>query len=110
MKIFNYLALLLRGALLLFFLLFAAKNLDTVTLQFFLGQSWQLPLALLLFWIAANNNNRNNGVALALLASLGRVFSARREVVALRRQLDERVPPAKPPVDVLPTPPSDAVE
>ncbi len=104
MKIFNYLALLLRGALLLFFLLFAAKNLDTVTLQFFLGQSWQLPLALLLFIFFFL------GVALALLASLGRVFSARREVVALRRQLDERVPPAKPPVDVLPTPPSDAVE
>jgi uncharacterized integral membrane protein len=104
MKIFNYLALLLRGALLLFFLLFAAKNLDTVTLQFFLGQSWQLPLALLLFIFFFL------GVALALLASLGRVFSARREVVALRRQLDEKVPPAKPPVDVLPTPPSDAVE
>jgi uncharacterized integral membrane protein len=104
MKIFNYLALLLRGALLLFFLLFAAKNLDTVTLQFFLGQSWQLPLALLLFIFFFL------GVALALLASLGRVFSARREVVALRRQLDEKIPPAKPPVDVLPTPPSDAVE
>lgn len=103
MKIFNYLALLLRGALLLFFLLFAAKNLDTVTLQFFLGQSWDMPLALLLFIFFFL------GVALALLACLGRVFSARREVVALRRQLADKVPPARQPVDVVPTPPSDAV-
>jgi len=103
MKLFNYFALLLRGALLLFFLLFAAKNLDNVTLHFFLGQSWDFPLALLLFMFFFL------GVALALLACLGRVFSVRREVLALRRQLDEKTPPAKPPVDVLPTPPSDAV-
>jgi len=103
MKIVHYLALLLRAALLLFFLLFAAKNVDDVTLQFFLGVSWDVPLALLLFIFFFM------GVALALLACLGRVFSARREVAALRRQLDEKAVPAAPPVDVPPTPPSDAV-
>ncbi len=103
MKIFKYLTLLLRGTLLLFFLLFAAKNLDPVTLQFFLGQSWQVPLALLLFIFFFL------GVVLALLACLGRVFSVRREVAALRRQLADKAPLARGSAEALPAPPSDAV-
>ena len=48
MKLLRYLSWMLRAVLFLMLLLFALKNTEPVTLRFFFGESWQVPLVLLL--------------------------------------------------------------
>lgn len=81
MKAFRYVSWFLRAVLFLLLLLFALKNTDSVTLRFFFGESWQLPLVLLLliFFVF--------GAVLGLLACLPRIFRERREILALKRDL-----------------------
>lgn len=61
-------------------LLFALKNTEPVTLRFFFGESWQVPLVLLLLIFFAF------GAVLGVLAGVSRVLQHRREILALRRE------------------------
>jgi putative membrane protein len=64
---------------------FAMHNAAPIDLHFFLGYSWNAPLAmiLLVFFVV--------GATFGLLASLGQVFRLRRELVQLRKELKSRV-------------------
>lgn len=92
MKFVNYLSWLLRAALFTALFFFAVRNMDPVTLRFFLDETWQVPLivALLVFFVT--------GAGLGVVACLTRLFHQRREIVSLKRALraqegPERVPP-----------------
>ena len=73
-----------RGFLFVFVFLWGMLNDTPVTLKFFFGQSWQVPLALVLF-VALGI-----GAALGVLAALQRIFAQRRELIALAREIDFR--------------------
>lgn len=68
---------------------FAMHNANMVTLRFFLGYVWEVPLALLLlvFFVL--------GAIFGLLACVARMARLRREMVALRRELRGRGPASK---------------
>jgi lipopolysaccharide assembly protein A len=96
MKFFNYLSWFLRALLFAALFLFAVRNTDSVTLRFYFGQAWQMPLivALLVFFVF--------GAALGVIACLSRLLRQRREVVVLKRALRARgaagrSPPESPP-------------
>ena len=103
MKIIRYLSYLLRAVLFLLFLSFAARNMEPVALTFFLGQSWQLPLIVLLLIFLVF------GAALGVLAWLPRVFRDKREIQSLKRRLGEKDAAAAPKKEQIATPPADAV-
>lgn len=86
-KLFAYALKFARLILFLLLLAFAAKNTETVTVNFFLGHAWQLPLSLLLliFFVM--------GACLALLACVARSFRDKREIRALKAMLDQREDP-----------------
>ena len=68
-----------RLALFVVLLAFAAKNTDPVTLRFYFGLDWQVPLiALLLAFFLG-------GVVLGVLAMLGSWFAQRRRIARLQR-------------------------
>jgi putative membrane protein len=77
-------AWVIRGLLIIIILLFAMKNAEPMTLKFYFGQSWQAPVALVLFITLAL------GAALGLLAALERIFAQRREIQDLQRELRAR--------------------
>jgi len=64
----------------LFLLAFAGKNLDPVTLRFYLGESWQAPLILVLLAFFAA------GAAFGMVAMSGVLLRQRREIARLRRE------------------------
>lgn len=105
MKIIRYLSYLLRALLFLLFLAFAARNMEPVALTFFLGQTWQLPLIVLLLIFLVF------GAALGVLAWLPRVFRDKREIQSLKRRLGERDAATSAPQSqqVATPPPVDAV-
>jgi uncharacterized integral membrane protein len=88
---------LLKFALFAVLFGFAMHNADRVTLHFFLGYAWNLPLHVLLlaFFVL--------GAVFGLLACVSRMVKLRREVVRLRREVRNRssrtrpVPPQTPP-------------
>ncbi len=84
MKLLRYLGWALRVFIFTALFLFALKNTDPVTLRFYFDQSWQPPLVLLLLGFFAG------GIAVGVLATLGRVFRQRREILQLRRDLRAR--------------------
>ena len=55
-----------------------------MTLRFYLDQTWQVPLVLVILVFFAL------GAALGVLACLARLFAQRREILALKRELQER--------------------
>ncbi len=59
---------------------FAMHNASPVRLNFYLGSSWEAPLALILLVFLVL------GTAIGLLANLGQVIRLRREVLALRKE------------------------
>ncbi|HRP64921.1 LapA family protein [Thauera sp. WH-1] len=71
--------------LLLFFLLFgfAIKNDHLVTLSFFFGSQWQLPLVFVILLTFAA------GALLGVTATLASLIGQRREISRLRRQLEQ---------------------
>ena len=86
----------IRLAIFLFLLAFAARNSDPVTLRFYFDLAWQMPLvALLLAFFAA-------GALLGVAAALGVLIRQRREIGRLEREargrgaaLREVPPPAQ---------------
>lgn len=106
MKLIRYLSWLPRIALFVVFVLIAVKNMQPVSLHFFLGQTWDLPLVVLLLIFLVL------GAVLGVVAWLPRVFRDKREIQTLRRRLGEEVPlPANPAnrEPVASPPPADAV-
>ncbi len=85
-------------ALFVVLLAFAAKNTDPVTLRFYFGLDWQVPLIALLlaFFIG--------GVALGLLAMLGSWFAQGRRIARLQRA----DPPLKKPTPAIASQPPAA--
>jgi uncharacterized integral membrane protein len=87
------LAWALRIILFLALFLFALKNTASVNLRLYFDQVWQAPLILvLLVFFAA-------GAAMGVLAMLATVFTQRRDIARLRRELGNR------PRDASPEPP-----
>ena len=75
---------LIRAILFVVILLFAMKNATPVQLHLFFGTTWQAPLALVFFFALAS------GAVLGLLAGLERILAQRRELAALKRELELR--------------------
>jgi len=63
----------------LFLLAFAAKNLDPVTVRFYLDHDWQAPLVVVLLGFFAV------GVVLGMLAMVGTLLRQRREISRFKR-------------------------
>lgn len=84
MRFIKYLSWFLRALLFAALFLLAVRNTDSVTLRFYFGQAWQMPLivALLLFFVF--------GAVLGMLACLSRLLRQRREVLALKREIRAR--------------------
>jgi uncharacterized integral membrane protein len=80
------LSLLTKLALFLLMLGFAVKNMDSVTVRYFLGLEWQAPLAFVLLVLFAI------GVVAGILTSLGVIMRQRRELARLRRALRGQTP------------------
>ncbi len=80
LSVMRLLVWLLRAALFVVLLGFAAKNGEPVALRFFFGTAWQLPLvAVMLIFFAA-------GAAVGVAAVVGVLFRQRRELARLRRE------------------------
>ena len=80
----RYLIWLLRAVLFVLLLGFAVKNDQPVVLKYFFGYEWQASLVviLLVFFTV--------GVLIGVLAMLGNIFRQRRELAALRRELQSK--------------------
>ncbi len=76
----SYLTWFVRIVLFLLLLGFAVKNADTVRLQYFFGHEWQAPLMLILLVFFTL------GVAIGVLACLGKIFRQRREIATLKKK------------------------
>ncbi len=90
MKLLRYFAWLLRALLFLALFLLAAKNTDPVTVRFYFEQAWQLPLVFVMAGFFGL------GVVLALLACVSKWVALRREIAALKRELEVRSKPEPP--------------
>jgi len=80
----RYFTWLLKLAFFAIVLTFALKNTAPVTVHYYLGAEWEAPLilvALVFFTI---------GAALGLMAGLAQQFRQRREISALKRELQSR--------------------
>jgi lipopolysaccharide assembly protein A len=80
----RYLLWILKFALFVLILSFAAKNTETVSLRYYLGYEWQAPLVLVLLIFFCV------GVAVGIIASLGHLFRQRRQIAALKQELRVR--------------------
>ncbi len=76
-----YLKWLVRIVIFVLLLGFAVKNLELVTLNYFMGYQWQEPLVVILLAFTIL------GVIIGLLAAMTTMFRQRREIQALRREL-----------------------
>lgn len=81
----RYVAWSLRAILFLLLLGFAIKNDGAVTVRFFLGTEWQVPLVVVMLVMFAG------GVVLGATATVATLFSQRREIRRLKRA-SERTP------------------
>ena len=77
----RYLVWLLRAVLFLLLLGFAVKNDQPVVLKYFFGFEWQTSLVVILLCFFTV------GVLIGVLAMLTKMFRQRRELAALRREL-----------------------
>ena len=80
-RFINQLLWVLRALLFLVIFAFALLNTDVVTLHFFLGRTWELPMILVLLVFFAL------GAATGILACLSRLLGQRREIQKLARAL-----------------------
>ncbi len=79
----RYLLWVLKFALFALALAFAVKNTDPVTVRYYFGGEWQAPLVFVLL-VAFSV-----GLVAGLLAGLAQLFRQRREIAALKRQLNQ---------------------
>lgn len=79
-----------KGAVFLLLFAWSLQNLDPVTLNFFLGKHWQVPLMVLLLGAFVL------GAGAGLTAGISRNVRQRRLIVELRRQLRARRRPQQP--------------
>ena len=77
----RYLIWLLRAALFVVLLGFAVKNDQPVTLRYFFGYEWNASLVVVLLCFFAI------GAGIGILAMLGALLRQRRELVAVKREL-----------------------
>ena len=91
MRFIRQLSWALRALLFLMVFAFALLNTGPVTLRFFLGRTWEMPmiLVLLLFFTL--------GAAVGILACVSRLLSQRREIQRLGRLLRAGERTASPP-------------
>jgi lipopolysaccharide assembly protein A len=75
----RYVGWILKALLFLLLLGFAVKNTAPVVVRYYLGHEWQAPLVFVLLVTFAL------GVALGILASMGRVFRQRRALAGKTR-------------------------
>ena len=75
----RYVGWILKALLFLLLLGFAVKNTAPVVVRYYLGHEWQAPLVFVLLVTFAL------GVALGILASMGRVFRQRRALAGTTR-------------------------
>jgi putative membrane protein len=80
----RYVTWLLKIALFVAVLTFAAKNTAPVTVRYYLGSHWDAPLVLVLFVFFVL------GAILGIVAPLAHVFRQRREIAVLKRELGAR--------------------
>jgi lipopolysaccharide assembly protein A len=77
----RYLLWIVKIALFILVLSFAAQNTATVTVQYYPGGEWQAPLIVVLLVSFCL------GIGAGILAGLSRTFRQRREIAALKREL-----------------------
>jgi lipopolysaccharide assembly protein A len=91
MRFIKQLSWVLRAVLFIAIFGFALMNTETVRLRFFLGQTWETPMILVLLLFFAF------GAAIGVLACVSRLLSQRREIQRLSRALraggDRTAPP-----------------
>jgi lipopolysaccharide assembly protein A len=80
----RYVMGLLKIALFVVVLTFAAKNTAPVSVRYYLGSQWDAPLILVLFVFFVL------GAVFGIVAGLAHVFRQRREIAALKRELGTR--------------------
>lgn len=78
----RYLVWPLRALLFLLLLGFAVKNDQSIVLRFFFGHEWSASLVVILLCFFSA------GVLIGVLSMLGNMFRQRRELAALRRELE----------------------
>lgn len=78
----KYLLWILRALLFLILLSFALKNDEPVVLHYFFGYEWHTSLILVLLLFFAT------GAAIGMLAILGTLLRQRREIAALKKELN----------------------
>jgi uncharacterized integral membrane protein len=90
MRFIRQLSWVLRALVFLMLFAFALLNTQNVTVRFFLGRSWEMPmiLALLVFFAL--------GAAVGILVCMSRLLGQRREIQKLARLLRAGEPPAPP--------------
>lgn len=80
----RYFGWILKGLLFILLLGFAVRNSEVVTLRYYLGYEWQAPLVLVILTFFAA------GAAVGVAACMGYLFRQRRELTALRKELQDR--------------------
>ena len=78
LSLVRYLGVMLKTVLFIFLLGFAVKNSEVVTLRYYLGYEWSMPLILVILIFFAI------GASLGVAASLTYLFRQRRELLSLR--------------------------
>jgi putative membrane protein len=80
----QFLIWILKLALFVLVLAFAIKNTDPVTVRYYFGGEWQVPLifVLLIAFCA--------GIAAGLFAGLSQLIRQRREIAVLKREAGQR--------------------
>ncbi len=99
----QYLMLIFKAALFLLILSFAIVNTDPVTVRYYLGYRWEAPLVVVVLISLCI------GVLAGLLAGLFQALRLRRQVSALKRELEAArtaaqpaaAAPVQPPLDLL---------
>jgi uncharacterized integral membrane protein len=91
MRFIRQLSWVLRALLFLVIFAFALMNTQTVTLRFFLGRAWEMPMILVLLLFFAL------GAAIGVLACVSRMLGQRREIQKLQRTLRAGVDRGAPP-------------
>lgn len=81
MALIRFFTMLIWALVFIVLLLFAAKNVETVTLRFYFDRAWDAPLIVVVLAVFAA------GAVFGLTACLPSMVRRRREIIGLRREL-----------------------